>query len=358
MNALSHIDYANRLPRGRRYANKGAVRELEVSGRKIVAAVQGTRTKPYQVTVTVPAFLGSEKQTLTGAILENPLLLSKLLNRELPSGLNDLSERNNIKIFPERWSDLNMHCSCPDWAVPCKHLAAVINVIANEIDRNPFLVFKLHGYDIIDELRKEGLEAVSEKVDIPGLSDIAGFDSGLAVADSDGKNAVRGTESLEEIDFSVLKGIRENLLTLLTPQPLFFSKDFKMVLDNLFKKTAREVTREKRAAAQVSDQAEGFATSHYETYQGIHLAVTLTGQMLECEVQGRPGGYWKEMHKMGEGENWYMRNMEDLRMFISEVMPVQVSRLTPGLAYLFYVYRFARKLAETSAFIPQLVLRG
>ena len=356
LNALSHIDYANRLPRGRSYANKGAVRELEVSGRKIVAAVKGTRAKPYQVTITVPAFLESEKQTLTGAILENPLLLSKLLNRELPSGLNDLSERNNIKIFPERWNDLNMHCTCPDWAVPCKHLAAVINVIANEIDRNPFLVFKLHGYDIIDELRKEGLEAVSEKVDIPGLSDIAGFDSGLAVADSDGKYAVRGTESLEEIDFSVLKGIRENLLTLLTPQPLFFSKDFKKVLDNLYKKTAREVTREKRAAAHVSDQAEGFTTSHYETYRGIHLAVTLTGQMLECEVQGKPGGYWKEMHEVGEGENWYIRNMEDLRMFISEVMPVQVSRLTPGLAYLFYVYRFTRKLAETSAFIPQLVL--
>ena len=202
LNALSHIDYANRLPRGRSYANKGAVRELEVSGRKIVAAVKGTRAKPYQVTITVPAFLESEKQTLTGAILENPLLLSKLLNRELPSGLNDLSERNNIKIFPERWNDLNMHCTCPDWAVPCKHLAAVINVIANEIDRNPFLVFKLHGYDIMDELRKEGLEAVSEKVDIPGLSDIAGFDSGLVVADSDGKYAVRGTESLEEIDFS------------------------------------------------------------------------------------------------------------------------------------------------------------
>jgi hypothetical protein len=47
LNALSHIDYANRLPRGRRYANKEAVRELDVAGRKIVAAVQGTRAKPY-----------------------------------------------------------------------------------------------------------------------------------------------------------------------------------------------------------------------------------------------------------------------------------------------------------------------
>ncbi|MDE6447324.1 MAG: SWIM zinc finger family protein [Muribaculaceae bacterium] len=46
-------------------------------------------------------------------------------------------------MFPTSWKDLAMNCSCPDWAVPCKHLAAVIYKLSEEIDNNPFLVFEL-----------------------------------------------------------------------------------------------------------------------------------------------------------------------------------------------------------------------
>ena len=65
-----------------------------------------------------------------------------------------------------------MKCSCPDWAVPCKHLAAVINVIANEIDRNPFLLFRFHDYDIVDELSKHDLDASTGSAGIFDLNRI------------------------------------------------------------------------------------------------------------------------------------------------------------------------------------------
>ena len=208
MNALSYIDYSNRLPRGRSYANKGAVKDLRISGRKIISNVAGTRITPYKVTVGIPAFTSKEKETLTVAILDNPLLLSKLLNRELPKSLYTMAETHHIRIFPGRWNDLDMHCSCPDWAVPCKHLAAVINVIANEIDRNPFLIFKLHGYDIIHELRRFGIEAISDTVTIPDLAS-------LAVAEPAESYQKENTLALEEIDFSVLEDMREKLLSLL-----------------------------------------------------------------------------------------------------------------------------------------------
>jgi uncharacterized Zn finger protein len=103
MNALSHIDYSNRLPRGRSYANKGMVEDLRISGRKIIAALRGTRIKPYKVTVGIPAFTVKEKESLTGAILNNPLLLSKLLNRELPESLYSMAEAHRIQIFPRCW---------------------------------------------------------------------------------------------------------------------------------------------------------------------------------------------------------------------------------------------------------------
>ena len=49
--------------------------------------------------------------------------------------------------FPEQRRDLQMSCSCPDSAVPCKHLAAVYYVLAEWLDRDPFLLFELRGRD-------------------------------------------------------------------------------------------------------------------------------------------------------------------------------------------------------------------
>ncbi len=100
MNALAHIDYSNRLPRGRSYANKGAVKDFRISGERIIANVKGTRIKPYNVTVGIPAFTAKEKESLTGAILDNPLLLSKLLTISgwLMQLIKTTASRNRISV--------------------------------------------------------------------------------------------------------------------------------------------------------------------------------------------------------------------------------------------------------------------
>ena len=58
-----------------------------------------------------------------------------------------------MQIFPDTWRYFSMNCSCPDSAVPCKHLAAVIYMLSREIDNNPFLVFTIHGIDFEKELK-------------------------------------------------------------------------------------------------------------------------------------------------------------------------------------------------------------
>lgn len=90
-------------------------------------------------------------------ILAHPAIVAELLNRKLSPAVNDIAKENRLKVFPTSWRDLYMECSCPDWAVPCKHIAAVIYMVGQEIDNNPFLVFKLHGVDIIKELAKRGI---------------------------------------------------------------------------------------------------------------------------------------------------------------------------------------------------------
>lgn len=147
LKSLTEIDFANRIPRGSAYARKGAVRSIDVKGNVIMAKVSGSRPTPYKVTIRVPLFSKQQTELLMQKLLEQPALISKLLNRNLDPEVFRIAKNNGLNLFPQRWNDLDMRCTCPDWAVPCKHLAAVIYMMSREIDNDPFLVFTMHGVD-------------------------------------------------------------------------------------------------------------------------------------------------------------------------------------------------------------------
>ena len=159
LGALKNIDYSNRLPRGASYARNGMVQEINFSGNIISAKVKGSRRTPYSETIKLPEFSSKDIDKLIKLILEQPVVLSKLFNRQLDESLAKMAEEAGMPLFPKQWKDLKMNCSCPDWAVPCKHLAAVIYKTSMEIDNNPFLVFSLHGVDLMAELEKRGITA-------------------------------------------------------------------------------------------------------------------------------------------------------------------------------------------------------
>lgn len=159
LGALKNIDYSNRLPRGASYARNGMVQEITFSGNVISAKVKGSRRTPYIETIKLPEFSSKDIDKLINLIQEQPVVLSKLFNRQLDESLAKMAEEAGMPLFPKQWKDLKMNCSCPDWAVPCKHLAAVIYKTSMEIDNNPFLVFSLHGVDLMAELEKRGITA-------------------------------------------------------------------------------------------------------------------------------------------------------------------------------------------------------
>ena len=152
LNSLSNIDYSNRLPRGSTYARNGSVASISIDGNTIKAKVNGSRPKPYDICIIIPPFFEPEIKKLIVAIAEKPVIISRLLNRELDPELLQIAEQIGLKIFPRQCTDFKMQCNCPDWAVPCKHLAAIIYKISLEIDNNPFLVFQLHNVDLPKEL--------------------------------------------------------------------------------------------------------------------------------------------------------------------------------------------------------------
>ena len=223
LNALKNIDYGNRLPRGSAYASKGAVASINIHKNFIEAKVKGSRPRPYNVQITVPEFTEVQKNELTEILASNPAWLAGLLNRQLPPELLQIAEREGLRIFPREWSDFNMGCSCPDWAVPCKHLAAVVYVLANEIDLNPMLVLQLHNYDAVTALK-------DRQIDISGSLREPIEPLWKSLQPLTLNSLPLEEETLEQIDLSLIPPVGDHFLRLLPAATPFHSGDFKSIL--------------------------------------------------------------------------------------------------------------------------------
>ncbi len=185
-----------------------------MTGNVITARVSGSRPTPYKVTIRVPLFKKEQTDLLMKKLLEQPALISKLLNRELDPEVFQVARRIGLNLFPQRWDDLDMSCSCPDWAVPCKHLAAVIYMMSREIDNDPFLVFSMHGVDLLDELKKRHVEIEKEQVmDVPEFVTL--LERRMP------KEMGSDLFEFHRVDCSSLRDIAEPLANLLMPSPAF-----------------------------------------------------------------------------------------------------------------------------------------
>ncbi len=238
LRSLQNVDYDNRLPRGASYARNGYVKEVKIKGNHIAAKVAGSRPRPYNVTIIVPPFFEEQVEALMNGIVGRPALISKLLNRELDPEILTIAEQKGLKVFPRQWTDFKMQCSCPDWAVPCKHLAAVIYMISREIDNNPFLVFEIHNVNLLDELKKRGIFIVDQKkTEIPALSKLLTV-SKKKVPQYDEEKAY------QRVDFSRLNDISNSVALLLPDSPPFYSSgNFREKFNEQFTRNARDARR-------------------------------------------------------------------------------------------------------------------
>jgi uncharacterized Zn finger protein len=145
MSTLDGFGWAGRLSRGRAYARNRRVVDVEVSPGIVRARVQGSRPNPYRIEMTVEPFPDPVWERVVGALARQAIYTAKLLAGELPAEVVQLCDTAEAPLFPSHPDDIVMRCSCPDWAVPCKHVAAVHYALAAELDRDPFLLFRLRG---------------------------------------------------------------------------------------------------------------------------------------------------------------------------------------------------------------------
>src|SRR5947209_5948150 len=171
---LESFDIGARLSRGRSYARSGQVLSIEVGKGEVEARVQGSRPKPYDVTIGVKVLTAAEWQQVLKALAGQPLFVAKLLAGEMPQDIEQVFREAKLSLFPQKKGDLSTDCSCPDWSNPCKHVAAVYYLLGEQFDRDPFLLFRLRGLDRDELLRRLGeIAPAAEGAPAPGAAEEA-----------------------------------------------------------------------------------------------------------------------------------------------------------------------------------------
>jgi uncharacterized Zn finger protein len=159
---LEALGMGPRLQRGRAYARAGQVLDLAVAPGTVSARVQGSRARPYRVRVALDRFPEADWTLVESALAARALYSAKLLAGELPHSVEEVFASCALSLFPTSAAELEMSCSCPDWAVPCKHIAATFYLLAEAFDRDPFLVLAWRGRERDDLLgRLRGLRALT-----------------------------------------------------------------------------------------------------------------------------------------------------------------------------------------------------
>lgn len=170
---LEGIGMGSRLQRGRSYARKGQVISMDVGPGLVTAQVQGSRVRPYRVRIGIVAFGKSEWAEVEGALAENAWYAAALLSGEMPDGIEDVFVGRGLSLFPATARELSLDCSCPDGAVPCKHLAATFYLLAESFDEDPFAILAWRGRERADLLanlaaaRSQGRPA-ADRAEPPG----------------------------------------------------------------------------------------------------------------------------------------------------------------------------------------------
>ena len=197
-NLERYSDYANRLPRGRSYVRHGAVLHLEITPGTVSALVQGSRGAPYKVEIKISRLPKDTWNQAIKACSGKINSLKDLMAGKFPKDLMAVFTEKGTGLFPSP-QEITLNCSCPDWAVMCKHVAAVLYGVGARLDENPSLFFTLRRVnqeeliDVVAEGAAEELisraENISNRViDDTDLSSVFGIDmedTGIPVSQSE-----------------------------------------------------------------------------------------------------------------------------------------------------------------------------
>lgn len=179
----SFSDYENRLPRGRSYVRNGSVCHLEIKPGHIEAIVSGSEL--YKVTIRIKELKAATWTTIKKQCAGQIGSMLELLQGKLSKQVMAIVSNRKQGLFPQP-GEMTLKCSCPDWAVMCKHVAAVLYGVGSRLDSRPELLFVLRNVDaqelIAAEVALPVASAANATLADKQLGDIFGIDLSLDTA--------------------------------------------------------------------------------------------------------------------------------------------------------------------------------
>lgn len=196
----SFSDYENRLPRGRTYVRNGSVCHLDISRGEVHAIVSGSEL--YTVSVAIQTMAPKKWQNVKNRCVGQISSLLELLQGRFSKNVMAVVTDRQNGLFPLP-GEIRLQCSCPDWAVMCKHVAAVLYGVGARLDEAPELLFLLRGVDHEELIGAEvGLAAVAagakdgrRRIAEDALADVFGIEMPAGETSVAAKAAVRRAEA-------------------------------------------------------------------------------------------------------------------------------------------------------------------
>ena len=146
-NLESYSDYENRLPRGRSYVRNGSVVDLQIAPGKVTALVSGSEL--YRIEIAIKPLAAARFAAIAKECAGQIDSAIELLRGKISAGVMAIMTRPGGGLFPTP-AEIDLDCSCPDYAGLCKHLAAVLYGVGARLDSKPELLFVLRGVDHAD----------------------------------------------------------------------------------------------------------------------------------------------------------------------------------------------------------------
>ena len=169
--ALESFTDSGRLQRGRSYARGNKVKSFDIDGNQITAVVRGSinpyfgvyKEPTYNISIEIKPIAKAKWNLVVDKLSSKASIISRLLLNEVPDNIESAFSELGLHLLPHSRQDFKTHCSCPDYANPCKHIAGVYYLVASQLDENPFLLFELRGLSK-SELQKKLAQTALGKI--------------------------------------------------------------------------------------------------------------------------------------------------------------------------------------------------
>ena len=193
----SFSDFENRLPRGRTYVRNGSVCHLAVAKGEIEAKVSGSEL--YTVKVSIKTLPGKKWTAIKGRCSGQIGSLLELLQGKLSDHVMEVVTDRKEGLFPLP-GEMSFHCSCPDSARMCKHVAAVLYGVGARLDDKPELLFTLRGVNHEELIAADAEKAVaaatsrgkSKRLAADEIGDVFGIEIDTGSADASSSDTPPG----------------------------------------------------------------------------------------------------------------------------------------------------------------------